>query len=51
MTKATLLRTASNWDWLAGVEVPSLIKVRAWQHPGRPSAGGSESSTSSSEGH
>jgi hypothetical protein len=40
-----------NWSWLTGSEVQSIIfKVRAWQHPGRHSAGGAESSTSSSEG-
>jgi len=51
MTKATLIRTAFNWGWLTGSEVQSIIiKVGAWQHPGRHSAGGAESSTSSSEG-
>jgi len=47
MTKATLIRT-----YLAGSEVQtSIIKAGAWQHASRHSAGGAESSTSSSEGH
>jgi hypothetical protein len=51
MTKANLIRTTSNWGWLTGSEVQSIIiKVGAWQHPGRHGAGGTESSTSSSEG-
>jgi hypothetical protein len=51
MTKATLIRTTFNWGWLTGSEVQSIIiKVGAWQHPGRHGAGGVESSTSSSEG-
>jgi hypothetical protein len=34
MTKATLIRTASNWDWLTGSEVQSIIiNSGAWQHP------------------
>ena len=50
ITKATLLRTF-NWAWLAGSEVQtSIIKVGAWQHPGRHGAAGAESSTFSSEG-
>jgi hypothetical protein len=50
MTKATLIRTTLNWNWLTGSEVQSIIiKVRTWQHPGRHGAGGAESSTSSSE--
>jgi hypothetical protein len=51
MTKATLIRTTFNWGWLTGSEVQFIIKARAWQHPGRPGAGGAESSTSSSEGY
>jgi hypothetical protein len=52
MAKASLIRTTFNWDWLTGLEVQSIIiKVGAWQHPGRNDAGEAESSTSSSEGH
>jgi hypothetical protein len=51
MTKAILIRTTFNWGWLTGLEVQSIIiKVRAWQHPGRLGVGGAKSSTSSSEG-
>jgi hypothetical protein len=51
MTKATLTRITFNWGWLTGSEVQSIIiKVGTWQHPGRHGAGGTESSTSSSEG-
>ena len=51
MTKVALIRTIFNWGWLTGSEVQSsVIKVGAWQHPGRHGAGGAESSTSSSEG-
>jgi hypothetical protein len=51
MTKATLIRTTFNWNWLTGSEVQSIIiKAGVWQHPGRHGAGGAESSTSSSEG-
>jgi hypothetical protein len=51
MTKATLIRTTFNWGWLTGSEVQSIIiKVGAWQHPGRHDTGGAESSTFSSEG-
>jgi hypothetical protein len=51
MTKATLIRSTSNWAWLTGSEVQStIIKAGTWQHPGRPGAGGAESSTASSEG-
>jgi hypothetical protein len=51
MTKATLVRTTFNWGWLTGSEIhPSIIKVGAWQHPGRHCAGGAESSTAASEG-
>jgi hypothetical protein len=50
-TKATLIRTTFNWGWLTGSEVLStIIKAGTWQHPGRHGAGGTESSTSSSEG-
>jgi hypothetical protein len=49
--KATLIWTTSNWSWLTGSEVQSIItKVGTWQHPGRHGARGAESSTSSSEG-
>ena len=52
MTKATLIRTTFNWDWLTGSEVQSIIiKVGTWLHLGSHGAGGAESSTSSSEGH
>jgi hypothetical protein len=48
--KASLIMTAFNWSWLTGPEVQSIIiKVGAWQHPGRHGAGRAESSTSSSE--
>jgi len=51
MTKATLIWTTFNWSWLTGSEVQSIIiKAGIWQHPGRHDAGGTESSTSSSEG-
>jgi hypothetical protein len=51
MTKASLKRTAFNWGWLTGSEVQSIIiKGETGQHPGRHSAGGTESSTSSFEG-
>jgi hypothetical protein len=50
MTKATPIRTTFNWGWLTGSEVQSIIiKVGAWQHPGRHAAGGAESSPSASE--
>jgi hypothetical protein len=50
MTKATLIRTTFNWGWLTDSEVQSIIiKLGAWQHPGRHGAGGAESSTSCSE--
>ena len=40
MTKATLIRTTFNWSWLTGSEVQSIIiKVGAWQHPGRHGMG------------
>jgi hypothetical protein len=51
MTKATLIRATFNWGWLTGSEVQFIIiKVGAWQNPGRHGTGGAESSTSSSEG-
>jgi hypothetical protein len=50
MTKASLIRTAFNWSWLIGSEVPSVIKSGTWQHLGRHGTGGAESSTPSSEG-
>jgi len=51
MTKATLIMTAFIWGWLRGSEVHSIIiKVGAWQYPGRYSARGAESSASLSEG-
>jgi hypothetical protein len=51
MTKASLIKTTFNWGWLTGSEVQSIIiKVGAWQYPGRHGAGGAESSTSSSKG-
>jgi hypothetical protein len=49
MTKASLIKTF-NWGWLTGSEVQSIIKVGAWQYPGRHGAGGAESSMSSSKG-
>ena len=50
VTKTTLIRTTYIWGWLPGSEVQSIIiKVGTWQYPGRLSAGGAESSTSSSE--
>jgi hypothetical protein len=43
--------TTFNWDWLIGSEVQSIIvKMEAWQHPGRHGAGGAEGATSSFEG-
>ena len=40
MTKASLIKTTFNWDWLTGSEVQSIIiKVGAWQYPGRHGAG------------
>jgi hypothetical protein len=50
MTKATLIRTTFNWGWLTGSEVQSIIiKVGAWQHPGKHGARGAERTMSSSE--
>jgi hypothetical protein len=50
MTKVTLIRT-SNWSWLTGSEVQSIIiKAGTWQCPGTNGAGEAENSTSSSEG-
>jgi hypothetical protein len=51
MTKATLIKTTFNWDWLTGSEVQSIIlKVGTWKHLGRHGSGEADSSTSSSEG-
>jgi hypothetical protein len=53
LTKTPITRPTAlfNWGWLTGSEVQSIIiKEGAWQHPGRHSAGGAGSSTSSSEG-
>ena len=39
MTKTTLIRTTFNWGWLKGSQVQSIIiKVGAWQHPGKHAA-------------
>jgi hypothetical protein len=52
MTKATFIRRTFNWGWFTSSEVQSIIiKVGAWQCPGRHGAGRAESSTSPSEGH
>ena len=49
-SKATLIRTTFNWDWLTGSEVQSIIiKMGTWQRPGRHGAGGAESFTSSED--
>jgi hypothetical protein len=46
----TTLRRAFNWGWLIGSEVQSiLIKVGAWQQPGRQDTGRVGSLTSCSE--
>jgi hypothetical protein len=53
MTKASLIKKKKtfNWGWLTGSEVHSIIiKVGAWQYPGRHGTGGAESSMSSSKG-
>ena len=50
MTKATLIRTTFNWDWLTDSEIQSIIKAGTWQHPDRYGTGGAESSTPLSEG-
>ena len=40
MTKATLIGTSFNWNWLTGSEAESIIiKVGAWQCLGRHGAG------------
>jgi hypothetical protein len=51
MTKESLIKTTFNWGWLTGSEVQSIIvKVEAWQYPGRIGAGKAEEiSTSSSK--
>jgi hypothetical protein len=42
--------TIFDWSWLTGSEVQSIIiRVRAWQYPGRHGASRAENSTSSSE--
>jgi hypothetical protein len=44
-------KTTFNWGWLTDSEVQSIIiKVGAWQHPGRDGKGRAESSTTSSKG-
>jgi hypothetical protein len=49
MTNATFIRKIFNLGWLIGSEVqPIIIKVRAWQHPGRYGGDRAESATSSS---
>jgi hypothetical protein len=46
------MRATLNWGWLTGSEVQSIIiKAGTWQYSGRHSAGGAESSKSSSEGY
>jgi hypothetical protein len=51
MTKATLIRTMFNWNWLTGSEVESIIiKAGTWQHSDRHGAGGAKRSKSSSAG-
>jgi hypothetical protein len=43
MTKASLNKTTFNWGWLIDSEVQSIIiKVGAWQYPGRHSTGRAE---------
>jgi hypothetical protein len=44
MTKASLIKkTTFNWGWLTGSEVQSIIiKVGAWQYPGRRGTAGAE---------
>jgi hypothetical protein len=44
-------KTTFNQGWITGSEIQSvIIKVGAWQHPGRHGAGEAKSSPSSSEG-
>jgi hypothetical protein len=51
MIKPPIIRTILNWGWFIGLEDQSIIiKVGAWQHPGRHGAGGAENSTSCSKG-
>jgi hypothetical protein len=51
MSYKTTTTTTFIWGWLTGSEVQSIIiKVGAWQHPGRHGAGRAESSMSSSKG-
>jgi hypothetical protein len=48
MTKATVIRTKFNWDWLTGSELQSMfIMLEAWQCIGSHGKRGAESSTSS----
>jgi hypothetical protein len=43
MAKLSLIRTTFNWGWLTCSEVQSIIiKVEAWQHPGRHGTGEAE---------
>jgi hypothetical protein len=50
MTRQLLQRTTFNWGWLTGSEGQSIIiKVGIGHYPDRHGAGGTESSTSSSE--
>ena len=50
MTEATPKKTIFNWGWLTGSEGQSIIiKVGIGHYPDRHGAGGTESSTSSSE--
>jgi hypothetical protein len=46
MTKVSLIKTTFNWGWLTGSEIQSIIiKVGAWQYPGRHGAGRAENSS------
>ena len=47
----SLIRTTFNRAWFTDLEIQSIIiKVEAWQHPGKHGVGGAESSISCSEG-
>jgi hypothetical protein len=52
MTKSSLIKkTTFTWGWLTDSEVQSIIiKVGAWQYPGRHDTGRAESSMSLSKG-
>jgi hypothetical protein len=59
MTKASLIKKNKqttttkktfNWGLLTSSDVQSIIKVGAWQYPGRHGIGGAESSIPSSKG-